>query len=350
VSIGDERPDYILNGVVAASRLSDGRIAIVLSRDTQVKYYSETGEHLRTVGGSGDGPGEYRRILSATRLPGDTMLVIALTPGMTWLTPHGDYVRSLPVNVAGGTRHPCRFSEGPMAFLDDGRMLLGFEEDTGRPGCGTPNDGLHRGTVLVEVDDYARRRFDTLAILAGMERVGRDQRVYGATTLVAARGERVYIADSATDTIRVFDSGGRRSIWRTTLDRLAVPGEATRERVQRRTYSDGRVEVREFNYPKWYPRVGRILVDATDHLWMMQYPTFVRPMPSTVLTTPIYFVVESGGAHWVVLDPSGHPVAQVRTPPGLFPLEIGEDYVLGVVRDRFDVETVRLYSLVRRQQ
>jgi hypothetical protein len=58
-------------------------------------------------------------------------------------------------------------------------------------------------------------------------------------------------------------------------------------------------------------------------------------------------VVEEGGARWIVLDMTGAAVATVRTPPDLWVLEIGADYVLGVAHDSLDVETVRLYRLSR---
>jgi hypothetical protein len=57
--------------------------------------------------------------------------------------------------------------------------------------------------------------------------------------------------------------------------------------------------------------------------------------------------VEQAGARWIVLDSTGHPAARVRTPPGLYPLEIGFDYVLGMALDELDVETVRLYRLLK---
>ena len=41
-------------------------------------------------------------------------------------------------------------------------------------------------------------------------------------------------------------------------------------------------------------------------------------------------------------------MASVTTPPGFYPIEIGADYILGITKDEYDVEAVRLYSLARR--
>ena len=64
LSIGgaDERFDYLVYGAVGASRLSDGRIVVAVQGSSQVKYFSPTGQHLRTTGREGDGPGEFRAI------------------------------------------------------------------------------------------------------------------------------------------------------------------------------------------------------------------------------------------------------------------------------------------------
>jgi hypothetical protein len=59
------------------------------------------------------------------------------------------------------------------------------------------------------------------------------------------------------------------------------------------------------------------------------------------------FIVEDGGARWRVVGRDGDVVAEVRTPPHFYPLEIGEDFVLGVSKDEFDLQTVVKYSLTR---
>ena len=68
-------------------------------------------------------------------------------------------------------------------------------------------------------------------------------------------------------------------------------------------------------------------------------------MPTGAFWRPDWKVANA--VDWVVLDAAGRRVARVRTPPGLFVLEIGEDYVIGVVREDMGIESVRMYTLHR---
>ena len=72
------------------------------------------------------------------------------------------------------------------------------------------------------------------------------------------------------------------------------------------------------------------------------------PIPfESVPVAEYQFLPDEGGALWRVTSPSGEPVAELRTPPRFYPLEVGTDYVLGVSRDDRDVETVEPYALIR---
>lgn len=53
------------------------------------------------------------------------------------------------------------------------------------------------------------------------------------------------------------------------------------------------------------------------------------------------------GALWRVVDRDGSPIAELRTPPGFFLLEVGDDYVLGIHKDEVGLESVEVYGLIR---
>jgi len=350
-SIGgdDQRSDYLLYRVVGATRLSDGRIAVASAAASQIKYFDSSGTHLRTVGREGDGPGEFRGILSLLPLPGDTLLVLSERPGLTWLSPQGEYIRSMPVGVWGRERHPCRISGDEWRVLSDGRLVTTFEDNPGIRGCApAPVVGTHRETEMLEVQDYEAQHFDTIAVLPGTERTGRHWRVFGPLLHFATSGDRVYAADARSAEILVLTSqGDTLARWPTPFAPERVPAEAklTSERVL--TMRNGAKEVEVYDYPEFYPRLGRLLTDRQGYLWVMGYPRFLKPASSISLRTLYNSTVEDGGARWRVLRPDGSVVATVRTPAGLFPIEIGLDYVLGVTMDEYDVEEIRLYSLDR---
>ena len=106
VSIGgvDDRPDYLVYGVVGATRLSDGRIAVALQRSSEVKYFDPRGRHLKTAGGDGDGPGEFRAPTALLPWPvGDTMGVWdARQRRVTLFDSAGNPGRSFPTTEGAG--------------------------------------------------------------------------------------------------------------------------------------------------------------------------------------------------------------------------------------------------------
>ena len=72
-------------------------------------------------------------------------------------------------------------------------------------------------------------------------------------------------------------------------------------------------------------------MDLLDNLWVREYN--LRG--------------EEGRALWTVFDPTGLVLGFVETPPELVIYEIGEDYILGKVRDELGVEYVQVWRLDR---
>lgn len=260
------------------------------------------------------------------RLPGDTLLVVSTEPGLTWLAPSGQYLRSLPVAIWGRPRHPCRISDNKWHLLPDGSLATGFEDNLGIPGCPDAPEGTHRGTTMLERQDYLN----------------------GASLLVAAGDERLYTADATGAEIVGLDSDGSVAgtmplpFWPTP-----VPTAVRAESEKVHTFENGMKEVETYDYPETYPRAGRLLVDRTQNLWVMRYPHFRAPRYSWELDAGYLSRVESEGGHWNVLDQDGRVIAEVQTPPGFFLWEAGSDYLLGTVKDEYDVEEIRLYDLRR---
>ena len=100
ISVGgaDEREDYQLFRVAGATRLSDGRFVVANGGSSELRYYSPEGQHLLSVGGEGDGPGELRGIMEIEALQGDTLMVLSFRPGLTWFDPDGEFIKSTRVS------------------------------------------------------------------------------------------------------------------------------------------------------------------------------------------------------------------------------------------------------------
>lgn len=351
VSIGgdDDRPDYLVYGVVNATRLSDGRIAVGLQGSSQVKYFNRVGVHVSTAGGEGDGPGEFRGIFSMVRSDGDSLILLSRSPGLTWLSPSGDYLDSSSFDIWSIGSQPCRIGEGNWHPLGDGSLLAVMEDNFGNPGCPVTPPSPWRQSALIGRQDPTREGFDTVAIVPGTERNSPNYRVYGKSALIASGPDRLYVTDTGSDTILVLGyDGDTLDVFTTPFDVLSVPQFAKDADVRRFTGRDGAEKIgNAYDYPETYPRIGRLVLDTSGNLWVMAYPSIGGQISSWRLASTYAFLVEEGGARWTVLSPAGDVIAHVRTPPGLFPLEIGEDYVLGVSKDEYDVESVELYTLAR---
>ena len=70
---GDEA--YMFNQVRSVARLSEGAIAVVDGSSHEVRVFDEAGAHLRSMGGRGEGPGEFQGPWLLWVLPGDTLWV-----------------------------------------------------------------------------------------------------------------------------------------------------------------------------------------------------------------------------------------------------------------------------------
>lgn len=70
-----DRPD-VFSTISGLAVDADGRILVVDRNTNQLRFFSAQSEHLRTVGRTGEGPGEYTQINGILRLSPDSLLVI----------------------------------------------------------------------------------------------------------------------------------------------------------------------------------------------------------------------------------------------------------------------------------
>jgi hypothetical protein len=82
--------------------------------------------------------------------------------------------------------------------------------------------------------------------------------------------------------------------------------------------------------PDYVPPWELFTADALDHVWIGEFL-----LPGENART------------WTIIDRDGRAVGRVTTPLRTLPLDIGEDYVLGVTRDDLEVESITLWRLGR---
>lgn len=335
----DEREGYLLHQVVGATRLADGRIVVANHGTLQLRYYDPEGTHLFDAGGEGEGPGEFESLAGFTRLPGDSILVDSWRR-LSRFGPDGRYASSIPYDML--LHEECRWTTGGGQHpLADGSMVVVSVVYAGIIGgrrCPIPAEAQPPAVIGRFIP--ATGVFDTMAELPGTEESYRDNTyAYPKTVVFAIEDDRVHLGQTGSDTILAMSfTGDTIATLLAPFDPVPVPADARTTGSTRGTLI----------FPDHYPRYARLVAAPADRVWVMAYPPLKEPVHYSELLSPERFQrVEDGGARWGVVDRDGRFIAEVRTPEGFFLLEVGDDHVLGVHKDEFDRESVRLYRLAR---
>ncbi len=350
----DEREGHLIHRVVGATRLSDSRIVIANGSSLELKYYSAEGAHLFNAGGQGEGPGEFQSFEQVTRLPGDSILVLSWRSGLTRFGPDGRYANSNPYELP--QRGDCRRLEGGQHPLPDGSILLLFSVFVGLSSddeeCPRPSEA--QPPALIGRYVPTTQDFDTIAELPGLEETYEIETryAYAKNLVFGIADDRVYLGDTGSDTILVMGFSGD------TIAALPVPFEpspvlanAMEKLFAEEVFTSGGQSMTmrwTFIYPDRYPRYARLVAAPEDRVWVMAYPPLKEPVFPWELENPTAFRrLDDRGARWRVVDRDGLPIAELRTPPGFFLLEVGDDHVLGLHKDELERESVRMYRLMR---
>lgn len=345
-------PEYEFDRIMGAVTLSDGRIAVADMGSSEVRLFDETGQHVMSVGGAGEGPGEFRQITNLYRLPEDLLAVEDRRSRWQFFGPDGTYREAVSTGEIRMQIDPVAFHENPPSTT----RVVGWLED-----------GSFIGWESTQVTLSADRQFDASETVertyarygADGEVLGEMVRLPGTTfhphpmnlVLAAVFGPTSY-ADVTEDHLILGESGSGDIFWYT------LEGEL--ERVARRTWprrpvTDAMVDQyvegsfpplredisRGRTFAEELPAFSDLMVDASGNVWVRQYEV------SHGFTILQYRRTFEDPSRWVVFDPEGRWLGEVRMPGQFTALEIGDDYVLGMRRDEFDVEYVQQYDLVK---
>lgn len=132
--------EYALYRVGAVTRLPDGRIAAANRGTSQVRLYDRAGTHVMDIGGSGDGPGEFRTLSGVWAYGSDSILVSDGPTGrFTVFSDDGNALRTIPITPGDGARQA--YGVGPAG---DGTLLVAAVADA----PGGRREGLFEGPSL----------------------------------------------------------------------------------------------------------------------------------------------------------------------------------------------------------
>lgn len=339
VVIGDDENDenQWFSSVRDAARMSDGSIAAVDQATAQIRIYDSAGEHLRTMGRHGEGPGEFQDPYQMWVAAGDTIWVGDYSPWRYNLfAPDGEFVRL--VGLTPQFINPSRAG----GVLGNGHSVNSsvtwFREA----------DYSVADTMIVEGHGPDGQLVDTLASIPnGMW--GQDDhealrtywlpRLFDAGAMVDAGGSTVALAHGMSTEVRVLDdvfdlrlivrwtepgrevTGADVDAWRADyIERRERPNFSPMAEAHDAAISDERPVADLF------PAISNVMVGRDGRVWVRQYD---RPR-------------EDRG--WLAFDPDGQFLCHMAPPPGSV-REFGSDYVLLRHESELGVQTVQLHRL-----
>lgn len=325
-----------LGFVTSAVSLPGGGVALADAGSNRIDVFDAEGRRVRTIGREGRGPGEFTHP-EWIGLRGDTLRAWDMVQArLTLFDTAGRVIRTEPPLTDLGS-----FPRAAGQFADGSILLLGGSTQAWRTGP------FRDSMLLVRMHPGGRR--DTLGRVPGDEQIGSrssgngrmvsktDQLPFGRRTLVAVRGERVYLgtgdsstivssADGTTWTRAAAVPGPRRRVTPQDIDdyweRLLVQGST-------RGSPDKRPEGIE--YPEEYPPYADVQPASNGDLWI-NLPS--RPSEWGV------------GSRWIVFAPDGTVRGTVHIPGRARILEIGDDWILVSEMGADDQQLIARYPLV----
>ncbi len=336
----DAEPGTRLYRVGSVIELSDGRIAIAENSTQQLLLMDPASGAETRVGGSGDGPGEFRAL--SALFPSAEGGVVALDARRLLLTEFdgaGGLVReeTLPALTPTGNR------TGFLASGNGARFLYTL------PGLPLEPGSVRLEGVLVRIGPV----LDTVRTLRGPEvfqneAVVAGRVIYGASTWLAASPAGAWIGDDALSEVLELDtlgapvrivrwSGGvrgpvtqqDRDAFFQQLDQAAGQGGGPAPSTALR-------EILPFAERK--PAFGGLLASADGELWIRDPEDPAWSLLQDELEG------EPPSEIWTVVRPHAGAVHRVTLPRGFALRSVGRDTLLGVHRDALGVETVLAYA------
>jgi hypothetical protein len=337
-------PSQQFNRVAGAARLSDGRVVVADGGSKELRFFDPSGNHLHTVGGQGEGPGEFAYLAALDRLPGDTIVASDWPIGtLSWFDSDGRYLDKSRL----GPYRPGLTGR----VLPDGSLLVDVYE---RGSYGNElewwaatgqTDTFRPAGMLVRVS-RSGDRVDTLRGIVGEEwfKIGKVRQglvmrplPFARNTFVTWSENYIYVGETGQRQIEVLTLEG-------SLERLirwkSHPSPVTRAdrgSVRETIFGSMRRTSQKPDFERWlaavpFPTIKTAFrdldADAAGRIWVQNW-----------------METEGGRDRWIVFEADGVLLAEVDVPQGLQLLEIGEDYVLALRTDALDLEYVGLYQL-----
>ena len=379
IGLVDGAREYLFHRIADLTRLSDGTIVVLNAGDGQLRYYSADGEHLRSVGGEGDGPGEMRDGRWLDRLENDVVQVTH-RGGRLRYAPDGTLLaddrlrwdrmhalgRAADISNSSGFLMESCWGDTPL-FLGDVVLLCASTYTDVRF---LPSEaGYHESEMFVARSGWSLEVLDTIGTFAyrGMVRypaAGRlfsarigppyaprgSMRVSGSPPQLAYTEARAYCIELHSITgperrLVIERAGGLRA---PTSDELAgfdrsFDGEQPFDGIGIRPVGPSRSRPLR---PAGDADEFRDQVAVVDSVSIIEGAPHVDALGA--VWAPLESPPDAPSRVYDVFDAAGIYLGQVELPRLYFRIEeIGDDYILGIYSDELGVEYVTMYRLTR---
>jgi hypothetical protein len=311
-----------------ATRLSSGVIVIADPDGPLIRYFDAKGAPIRSVGGRGAGPGEFRSLSWMGRCHQDTLFVYFFgQQQMTVVAPNGTFTRRYEL------------TGNPSAYVECSRNghfgSLGRPETPRQPG---DRPGVVRAAFVIS--DVRNAATGSIPDVPAFEFMANAGLCYpgplGPRARFALSHDRVFIGIG--DSVQMYGLDGRRM----GLVRIGMP-----KRKPEPVHQERGAEL-----------LADLMSNTTTRSTIKQMclrepvPEFL-PVYSALLTDPrglLWAVVSNPGDRDTklrALDTTGRVAGDIRLPMDATIFEIGEDYILAGYADARDEPHVALFRLRR---
>jgi hypothetical protein len=339
----DDGAAFQLHRVTDAAFLPDGGLAVANAGESEVLVFEASGQLVRRLGGSGDGPGEFRALRWVAVRPPDTMVAIDLgLRRVTLFEPGGAVARV--VDAAGGSADAAaigEFAPQPIGMLGDGSVVMAsYTSLPAEPGLVRRHVELIRfRSDLAVHESLGSTPSDELHLLLEDGRLQVLTPPFARSTVIRVGPDGYFVGDTDRPEIRGYGpQGDLRAVvrWQGTGQRVTdeVLDADIRYRfrsLEGPAFEQRLTEQRRISTHLTTPAFRSMLVGSDGLLWIGRHA-----------------LVSDSVVAWFGIEPVAGTVSSVYLPTGMEPLAIRQDEIAVLVRDELDTESVRRYRLEKR--
>jgi hypothetical protein len=343
---GDPQFDLTLASYVIP--LADGRVMTFARVGNKVFVFGRGGKGQRTIGRTGQGPGDWMNFGDPVLLAGDTVLVLDFANNrLNWVTADGGVVRTAAYTVSGNMRGMHNIS----GFLPTGELVMHSAGGWG----GHQTDSLQRSLAIVLAASVSNGQTRTIATIPDIQGVQFETRFRGRArsdlrptrlggyAQVAAWDSVIATSTPSLGTIDLRDTDGKvaRQL------RLGIPRRPVTDAMREIQIA---TELQRMDGPR-----SEGMVDPAESRRLARESPFADSLP--------YFEAllrGSDGSLWVVdaiapgdtswtataIRKDGAIVGRLQVKGDSRPMAFGDGSVIVRAKDDNDVVSFRVYRLV----